>query len=60
MPGLVTSAMCPLRTSASMCSVPWLMTASVKSTVMCPLVTFRSIRAGTAHRPTRSLCPLEQ
>ena len=41
-----------------MCSVGWVMTASVKSSLMCPLRALRSIRAGTVHRPTRWLCPL--
>jgi hypothetical protein len=41
-----------------MCSVGWVMTASVKSSLMCPLRAMRPIRAGTVHRPARWLCPL--
>ena len=60
MPGLVISVMCPLRTSASMCSIRCTITASVKSSVMWPLETLRSIRFGTTQRPRRSARPLEQ
>ena len=35
------------------------MIASVKSSLMLPLVTFSSIRAGTTQRPCRSALPLE-
>jgi hypothetical protein len=55
MPGLVTRMMDPACTLASMCSVGWEMTASVKSSVIVPLLQVRSIRAGTVHRPVRSL-----
>jgi len=57
-PGLVISLMFPLRTSASMCSAGRVITASVKSRVMFPLVTFRSILTGTTQRPRRSVLPL--
>src|ERR1700722_12407966 len=59
-PGLVLSRTWPLRTSMLSCSVGWVMTAWVKSSMTWPLVTFTSIRCGTTHRSTRRTCPLVQ
>jgi hypothetical protein len=58
MPGLVSSVSMPLPTSASIWSDGCVITASVKSSVMWPLLTRTSIRGGTSQRPSRLAQPL--
>ena len=57
-PGRVTIVMLPLRTSASIRTTGLVRTASVKSSLMFPLVTAHSMRWGTTQRPLRWALPL--
>jgi len=60
MPGLVIRVSAPLRTSASIRSDGWVITAPVKSSVTVPLATRTSIRRGTTQGPSRVTLLLPQ
>jgi hypothetical protein len=58
MPGLVRICRWPLLTLASISRTGSEMTARVKSSITCPLVTPTSRRRGTTHWPSRRAWPL--